>query len=628
MASASPENAEKCLPLFTVALATSYLTAQRFAFPGAATGNPSALSKAMPILAMAVLASYKEDDRLKYLDGLFRLQMVAGQYNESGKTLASLRMLRSEETAQSRATNVQYEIYAAAKALQSASRRPFEEVFRQAFHNRLAQLDDRTSAMVIRELSASLPSMQKDLESSLQQQKSKENISLADAITLLHRYQVEEAYREMIPLVAPLIATDDEHRYVIDANIKVRTPDGATICTAVIRPRQAEERLPALLNFSIYTGPTISLDEARRSASNGYVGVQGLTRGKGCSPDKPVPFEYDGSDVAALIDWIGAQPWCDGRVGMFGGSYTGFTQWAAAKHMPKALKAMMPSVTGAPGIDTPMEGGVHQSFNYYWPFYASNGHADDEAAINDRARWSKLNHDWYVSGRAYRDLDKIDGTPNPIWDRWLDHPSYDAYWQNMIPYREEFSKIDIPVLTTTGYYDGGQIGALYYLTEHYHYDPKAEHYLVVGPYDHVRGQRGTVSSLGDPLTVLDGYETDPAAQIDLGELRYQWFNYIFKDASKPAILKDKINYEVMGANEWKHAPSLAAMGKRRLTFHLSAAKSSLPGGMYRLNKQPVPGNSVIPSSLISRTIAMPIASRPAAGISSIRTSIPGMAWLL
>jgi len=82
----------------------------------------------------------------------------------------------------------------------------------------------------------------------------------------------------------------------------------------------------------------------------GYAGVEGFTRGKACSPDKPIPYEHDGADAAAVIDWISRQPWSDGRVGMYGGSYEGFTQWAAAKHRPKALKAMMPSVTAAPGI--------------------------------------------------------------------------------------------------------------------------------------------------------------------------------------------------------------------------------------------------------------------------------------
>ena len=119
----------------------------------------------------------------------------------------------------------------------------------------------------------------------------------------------------------------------------------------------------------------------------------------------------------------------------------------------------MPSVAVAPGIDVPMEGNVFQTFLYPWLFYTTTGKALDDAAYHDRARWGQLNRTWYTSGRPYRELDQIEGTPNPIFHRWLEHPSYDAYWQSMIPYGDEFARIRIPVLTTTGYYDGAQLGA-------------------------------------------------------------------------------------------------------------------------------------------------------------------------
>src|SRR6266550_9533784 len=157
----------------------------------------------------------------------------------------------------------------------------------------------------------------------------------------------------------------------------------------VVRPRPTSRRLPALLNFTIYADSESNVNDARRAASNGYAGVVGLTRGKRCSPDAPVPYEYDGVDASAVIDWISRQPWSDGRVGMYGGSYEGFTQWAAAKHLPKALKALMPSVTAAPGIDVPMEGNVFQTFVYYWPFYTTANKTLDDAPYNDRQRWWK-----------------------------------------------------------------------------------------------------------------------------------------------------------------------------------------------------------------------------------------------
>jgi putative CocE/NonD family hydrolase len=574
------------------------VAAQSFPLTSAELADPTVLPGTMRRLAGQVIAVYQEKDRRTELDTLFRLQIVAGRYEEASGSLSALRALRSADpraTAQDRAANLQYEIYARARALEAAGGRPFAETFPQAFREILTGLDDRTSALVMRSFGANRSALADNLRRTIQGQEGKTEISLPDALALMRHEQIDESYQGFAPLAETLIAEEDGRRYIIERDIPVRTPDGATSCALVVRPRTGTARLPALLEFTIYTDPVSMLNEARRSASNGYIGVEALTRGKGCSPDKPVPYEHDGTDAAAVIDWISRQAWSDGRVGMYGGSYNGFTQWAAAKHRPKALKALMPSVTVAPGIDVPMDGNLFLSFVYPWTFYTTNGKGLDDATYQDFARWRKLGHDWYVSGRSYRSMDQIDGTPNPIFNRWLDHPTYDAYWQSMIPYKKEFAGIDIPVLTTTGYYDGGQIGALYYFAQHHQYNPRAEHYLLIGPYDHVRGQRGTVSFLGDPLPVLDGYATDPVAQIDLGELRYQWFDYVFKGGPRPALLKDKVNYQVMGANQWKHAPSLAAMGARKLRFHLGAERT---GDTWRLSerylsgKKPAPGGSV------------------------------------
>jgi putative CocE/NonD family hydrolase len=283
---------------------------------------------------------------------------------------------------------------------------------------------------------------------------------------------------------------------------------------------------------------------------------------------------------------------------MYGGSYEGFTQWAAAHHVPEALKAIMPSVTFAPGIDFPMDGNLFMNYAFPWPFYVTNAKNLDNATYFDDERWDRLNREWYTSGRSYRELDKIDGDPNPIFHRWLDHPSYDAYWQRFIPYQDEFARITIPVLTTTGYYDSGQVGALYYFREHHRHIPNAEHYLLIGPYDHISGQRGTMSPLGRRSTELRGYELDSVAHIDIGELRYEWFDYVLKDGAKPAMLKDRVNYQVMGANEWKHAPSLEAMHSRKARFYLTELRD---GSEYRLSDSPGDGYVTHVVDLADRT---------------------------
>jgi hypothetical protein len=88
----------------------------------------------------------------------------------------------------------------------------------------------------------------------------------------------------------------------------------------------------------------------------------------------------------------------------------------------------------------------------------------------------------------------------------------------------------------------------------------------MGPYDDGVIQR-------NPSAVLQGYKVDSAALIDVRELQYQWFDHVFKGSATPPLLTDRINYEVMGANEWRHAASLAAMAGDSIKFYLDPTVS-------------------------------------------------------
>src|SRR5215469_7050924 len=525
------------------------------------------LEAKMPALADAALAQYREPDVRKRLDTLFRLEMVAGRWADAARTLAELHAhLAAAGDPQGRATDVQYQILARAELIQSGNRGTFETAFARAFHETMDSMDNRTAALVARAFEANrfpvgislhMP-ISEDLTAALARAKGKSELSIPEAVALVRAWQVASAYRIFDQLAPRLVDEDDHRRYVIEERL-VPIGGRSGICATIVRPKNAGP-LPALLEFTIYADQVINLTEARRSASNNYIGVEGFTRGKGCSLDTPVPYEHDGADGAALIDWISKQPWGDGRVATFGPSYSGFTQWAIAKHRPPALKAMMDSVSNAPAIDSPMTRGVMTRFAYPWTFYTTSNKTLDPQTYGDQARWSKLFNAWYRSGAAWRTLDKIDGMPNPTWDRWLEHPTYDAYWQSVVPYGDDFAHVGVPVLTTTGYFEGAGDGAIYYLGEHMRWNPRAEHYLVVGPYNHSSGNRGTIDALGDPVDVVDGYRIDPVAHIDIGALRYQWFDYVLRGGPKPAILEDRVNYEVMGADVWRHAPSIDDMG--------------------------------------------------------------------
>ena len=341
--------------------------------------------------------------------------------------------------------------------------------------------------------------------------------------------------------------------YDIQEKVLIKTRDGVFLSATVVRKKGIIERLPAVLFYTTYDQGERDSAIGKKAVDKGYVGIVAYARGIRTNLNDYTPYEHESNDIYDLIDWISKQGWCDGKVGMYGGSYTGFAQWAAVKHIHPALKTIVPQVAVMPGYDTPLENNVCASaLCLRWP--------------NDRLSDQRLPQDiytrWYANGSSYRSLDTLAGAPNRIFQKWLQHSAYDEYWQSLTPTPAEFSRINIPVLTTTGYYDGAQIGAIQYLKLHYKYDPHANHYLVIGPYDHPGAQR-------NPAPNLMGYKIDPAAIVNLEDLAYQWFDYILKNGKKPEVLKDRINYEVMDANEWRHASSLAGLSNQTLTFYLS-----------------------------------------------------------
>ncbi|MCF0055250.1 CocE/NonD family hydrolase [Dyadobacter sp. CY356] len=366
----------------------------------------------------------------------------------------------------------------------------------------------------------------------------------------------------------------DTTGYQIQDSVMIKTNYGITLSAVVVRKKGVRHKLPAALLYFIYSNANRSLTEAKYAADHGYVGIVADARGKRLSPDKPEPYEHEVKDVHAVIDWITMQPWSDGSVGMYGGSYSGFAQWAAAKNLHPALKTIVPYVAAIPGLGLPMENNVFLTANYQWAFYVTNNKYTDEAVNNDNARWRRMRSKWWESGAAYNRIDSIDGTDNPWLQKWLSHPDYDDYWQSMVPYKKDFKNINIPVLTITGYYDDGQVSALEYLREHYKFNPGAEHYLIIGPYDHFGAQRGGSAD-------LRGYKVDSLALINTRQITFQWLDYVLKGGKKPELLKDKINFEIMGANTWKHARSLEKMQGNEVRFYLD----SIPGGALVLSEK-------------------------------------------
>lgn len=341
--------------------------------------------------------------------------------------------------------------------------------------------------------------------------------------------------------------------YSIQDSVSIPTKSGINISAIIVRKKVNTQPLPVVLFYTTYHQGVNDNIFGKRSADRDYVGVVAYARGIRTNLKDYAPYEHESTDVYDIIDWISKQNWCNGKVGMYGGSYTGFSQWATAKNLHPALKTIVPQVAVMPGFDAPMENNV--------PFGNILGWANDHIYKNKPYK-RELVFEWFENGIPFRSLDSLGGQPNPIFQQWLTHPAYDDYWQSMVPTPAEYAKINIPVLSTTGYYDGSQIGAIQYFKLHNKYNKNANHYFVIGPYDHWGGQRKASPN-------LMGYEIDSIANISMGNLAYEWLDWILKDAKKPELLKDKVNYQVMGTNKWKHVSSLEKMSNETLKFYLN-----------------------------------------------------------
>lgn len=137
----------------------------------------------------------------------------------------------------------------------------------------------------------------------------------------------------------------------------VTMPDGTKIAVDVVLPAgyqdtgPAPEKFPVIFQYTPYGRSAIDLRTGEVPIPSfiefflrqGYAYVTADVRGTGGSDGWINPLDSRiGDDGRELVDWIAAQPWSDGNVGMTGGSYAGWTQLAVAAKRPRALKTIVP----------------------------------------------------------------------------------------------------------------------------------------------------------------------------------------------------------------------------------------------------------------------------------------------
>jgi len=345
-------------------------------------------------------------------------------------------------------------------------------------------------------------------------------------------------------------------------HIKIPTRDGINLSAIITKPKEIKDKLPALFMLTPYMADR-NHESACYFAHQGFVVVTVDTRGRGNSDGKADPFNIiDGKDGFDVCKWITQQIWNNGKIGMYGGSYVGMTQWQTLKEMPPGLKTIVPTASVAPGIDFPKRNNIFYTYLGPYLVYIS-GRTGNMNSFTDIDYWKPIYMKFFAGGLPYSKLIETSGIGCDYFYNWLKHPLYDDFWKKTIPQADDYSKFNIPVLTITGYYDDDQIGAMNYYYNFINYSKsRDEHYLVIGPWDHA-GTRKPQSELGE-------LRFDKNCIININKLHLEWFNWILKDGSKPEFLKDKVTYYVMGANKWESTSSIANLNQSLMVLYPSS----------------------------------------------------------
>jgi putative CocE/NonD family hydrolase len=338
--------------------------------------------------------------------------------------------------------------------------------------------------------------------------------------------------------------------------LKIPMRDGVQLVADAVRPAE-EGRYPVILSRTPY-GRESQLIGADFWAKRGYVYIAQDVRGRGQSQGKWQPFMNERQDGYDTIDWISKQPWCDGNIGMIGGSYVGLVQWQAAVERHPALKCIIPQVSPPDAFfNIPYDHGVFMLFpSVWWSNIVKDKDADLTkalAAMKDPAAFKTL--------PLNKVDDKVIGQSIPWFDEWLrkDRPSQFKGFN----FQSDLARVEIPALHISGWWDGDGIGTK--MNWRIMADAgKTNQYLIYGPWTHAFN---TSSRLGD-VDYGDG------AILELDSLYLRWFDTWLKGMAVGLDkVQPKVKVFVTGANEWRSFTAWPDPKAKATTFYFG-----LPSG--------------------------------------------------
>lgn len=325
-------------------------------------------------------------------------------------------------------------------------------------------------------------------------------------------------------------ASDSQYAVTIDSSTLMPLRDGAKLETYIVRP-VGSGPFGVVMQRSPYraTNP----GAGRWWASRGYIYIGQLVRGRGKSSGDVADFGDYSTDIQDgydAVEWAAKLPGANGKVGLIGHSDEGRLAWYAAVSNPPHLAAISPTAASPdPWVVVPYAAMAFGPINVDWACLMRGRDLDPNTAELD-------------IGEAITHLplstlpERLGCGKIPLWDRWIAHPTLDAYWKQRAP-TTYFDKVRAPVLSMAGWHDDSR-GPIYYTDSLLNHPNHPNWHIVMGTHAH----KGVDYVAGD---------FGPKARYQYRDLQIRWFDHYLLGKNNGVDTLPHLDLFIQGDNTWR-----------------------------------------------------------------------------
>ncbi len=368
--------------------------------------------------------------------------------------------------------------------------------------------------------------------------------------------------------LAPVALPAETYGIIIEHGVAAAMRDGVKLRADIYHPN-VPGKFPVLLVRTPYD-KTQEMEFASKAAARGYVVVAQDVRGRFQSEGEWYPFKYESQDGYDTVEGVAALPYANGKVGMYGGSYVGATQFLAAIARPPHLAGICPNVTASNYHDgwTYQGGAFEQWFNESWTTGLAMNTMQRRVQSGQKAvAWTQK-----LPLTTYPVLEAPPAAGlAPYFADWLAHPNYDEYWKQW-SIEDHYAQIQVPVFSLGAWYDiflGGTLRNYVRLKQE------------AGTEEARRGQKLMVyvggHAGGSDSKKVGAVDFGEKLPFDFNEVMLRWYDALLRGQTSAASTEKPVKIFAMGKNEWREEEDWPLARVKSTKYYLHSAGAANTG---------------------------------------------------